>query len=84
MSFWNRAVCKVQSAILVALAIVSTVGATIGLTIGTTRTIDYFRGAESGTTFNDLRSILSHPGFSRFLATALAAFATNRVEEEVR
>lgn len=37
MPFWNRAVCKVQSAILVALAIVSTVGATIGLTVGTTK-----------------------------------------------
>ena len=39
MSFFSRAVCKVQSAILVALAIVFTVGTTIGLTVGTTRTI---------------------------------------------
>lgn len=80
MSFFSRAVCKVQSAILVALAVVFTVGTTIGLTVGTTRTIDYFRGAESGTTFNDLRSLLSNPEFSRFLAIAFAAFTANRAE----
>lgn len=79
-SFAQKLLLKLQSAILITVSIVATVGC-LSLGVYTAgRIVDCFRGTKGGTTVGDLGRFASTPEAVNLATIGLAAYTANCVE----
>ncbi len=79
-SFAQQLLTKLQSAVLITVSILATVGCLSLGTFATTRTVDWARGVEKGTTYNQLKSVVTDGRFLNTAAYLTMAYAANYAE----